>query len=141
MCDPTIYFVSPPFHIANDDDFQTVKKSDASTLPSNWKDIFIKDYVADDVNFETPIQTKMNNNDVCIKVKFAEYVSNNENTIETVLSISEGDNHNPEISISNGEKQTNISENERQDAQGSKSDSSLAQTITRSEGPVWHQNV
>ena len=58
------------------------------------------DYAADDVIFETQIQAKIKNNDVYIKVKYADDISKNENATETVSSVSEGENHNPEIYVS-----------------------------------------
>ena len=74
----------------------------------------------------------MSNNDVSIKVKISDDVSNNENTIETVSSVLERDNHNPEICVVEGYQQNNISGATRQDSQGSKNDGSVAQTIKHS---------
>ena len=124
--DPSTHLISPQFHIVHDDEFQTATKLDANTLLSNWKDVFITDHIADDENFETLIQERTSNNDVSIRVRLAHDVQNDENTINPAPSMSEGDNQNPDIYVSEGAEQEKISDAARQDSQGSKSDGSVA---------------
>ena len=103
---PATNHISPQFHIVHDNDFQTVSPSGSNSLPLNWKEVFEVDHYIDDVNFTTPLESKISDKISKVSVRFSDKNDNDETIIDTIPLVLEGD-----APITEENKNTNSEEN------------------------------
>ena len=133
---PVTNHISPQFHIVHDDDFQTVSPSGSNSLPLNWKEVFEIDHYANDQNFQTPLEAKVNDKIAKVSARFPD--PDNEPANNTVALASEGDitmDSEGDVNTSSEETSTSSDVNPISNAvTNSESDGSFAQDLRTQSG-------
>ena len=92
--DPSTHHMSPQFHLVHDDEFQTVNRSNSNNLPDNWRDLLATSHYSDDEQFTTPLQAKVQNDNIAVRIKLgssSDDSSLNNNTSKRVQLVDDVD--------------------------------------------------